>query len=423
MTPKRIGLAAGAVVLSLSLAACGGRSDAGSDGATSTPGVTDTEIVFGGTFPYSGAASSYNVVGEAAKAYFAYVNDELGGVTMGDGKTRKITYLVEDDAYEPNRTVEAARKLIEQDKVFGLHNMLGTGTNLAARDYITQQEVPHVFIGGGASNWGAETDKYPWSTGWQIAYTTESGVWGKYLLEEQPAAKVAVLYQNDDLGLDYLNGFKHAIEGSDITIVAEKSFNTSDATVDSQVTDLAGAGADVFLNISTPKFAAQAIKKKAELGWDALQIVAAVSSSVATVYEPAGLANAEGILSADFLKDPSNPAYADDEDVIEFKERLAKYDGKLNPADRNVIFGWAAAETLVHALEDTEEPTREAFMEAVRSLDIPDQPLLIDGVPVKTSEDDGYPIESAQLNRFNGKIIEPLGEVISYEGATPVLEK
>lgn len=414
--------AATAAVIAIAVTGCAGRGDAGDPAAGApTPGVTDTEITFGGTFPYSGAASSYSVVGEAAKAYFAYVNAERGGVAMGDGKTRTINYLTEDDAYEPNRTVEAARKLVEQDQVFGLHNMLGTGTNLAARDYINQRGVPQVLIGGGASNWGADTEEYPWSMGWQIAYTTEAGVWGQYLKQAQPDARVAILFQNDDLGKDYVNGFKQEIEGSGIQIVSELPFNTSDATVDSQVTDLAATQADVFLNISTPKFAAQAIKRKAELGWNAEQFVAAVSSSISTVYTPAGLDNATGVITADFLKNPSDPAYASDPGVSTFKEKLAQYGPGLDPNDRNVLFGWGAAETLYAGLENTQEPTRDSFMESMRNLDVPELDLFVPGIGIKTGPDDGYPVESAQLYRFNGTSNEALGEVISYEGATPVL--
>lgn len=419
-TFRRLSQAAALVAaLVLVTSGCGSRSDSNDAGGTS-PGITDTEITFGGTIPYSGPASSYAVVGESAKAYFAFVNEELGGVEMGDGKTRKINYLTEDDAYDPSRTVEAVRKLVEQQNVFGMHNMLGTGTNLSVRDYLNRSKVPQVYIGGGGSNWGDEVDKYPWTMGWQLAYSTESSVWAQYLRKNSPNVDVAILYQNDDLGKDLLKGFEMGIEGSDITIVRSETYNSTDATVDAQMTNLAASGADVFLNMSAPKFAAQALRKKAELGWNAEQFIASVSSSIATVYAPAGLEHATGLLSAEFLKDPSNPLFANDPDVVAYKERLAKYGSGLDPNDRNVVFAWAAADTLYETLSRTKEPTRESFMDSARNLDIDKLDLVLDGIPIKTGPNDGFPIESAQIVRFTGESNEPVGGILSYEGATPL---
>lgn len=410
-----------AFVVALAMSGCGSRDDSG--GSDTAPGITDTEITLGGIFPFSGPASSYAVIPKAQEAYFKYINEEKGGVEMKDGKTRKIKYLVEDDGYEPSRTVTAAHKLIDKEQVFALYSTLGTPPNLAIWEFVNQAKVPQTFVASGASVWGSGIDAHPWTIGFQLAYTTEAAIWAKYLTDHNPDAKVAVLFANDDVGADYFGGFKEAIKGTNIKIIAEKSYETTDATVSAQMTELASSGADTFLNISTPKFAAQAIKAKGELGWDALQLLAAVSSSKATVLEPAGLANSAGVIYADFLKDPSNPAWADDADVKNYNELLAKYAPTVDALDRNAAFGWASAATLVATLEAMEEPTREALMKSVRNLNIEHIPMIVPGIPVITGDNDGYPVESAQLSTFNGTELELLGDVISYEGKTPIIKQ
>ena len=403
----------------LLLAACGGgRSEgAGGGGGQTSPGITDTEVKLGGSYPLSGPASAYATISKAVQACFKKANEQ-GGVKMGDGKTRKVTFTVYDDGYQPSRMVENARRLVEQDQVFALFNTLGTPTNSAIFDYMNQQKVPHLFVATGASKWGADIQAKPWTSGWQPTYSTEAAIYAAYLKQENPDATVAVLYQNDDYGKDYLNGFKTAIEGSDIKIVAEKSYQVSDPSVDSQVVNLAQSKADVFFNITTPKFAAQAIKKKAEIGWDALQLLNNVSASIESVLKPAGLDASKGAITAAYLKEPSDPQWKDDPGMQQYLADAKKY-GDFNPLDPFGVTGFATCDTMIKVLQDTKQPTREALMDAVRNMDY-ENPLLLPGIQIKTSPDDGYPIESEQLQRFDGEAWQLFGDIIRYEGKTPI---
>ncbi len=398
------------------LAACSGGRGGGDAGAQS-PGITDTEVTLGGSYPLSGPASAYSTIARSVQACFEKVNAE-GGVTMGDGKTRKINFIVYDDGYEPARMLENARRLVEQDRVFALFDTLGTPTNSAIVDYVNERGVPHLFLATGASKWGSNVEQWPWTIGWQPAYSLESAIYAEYLKRERPNARVAVLYQNDDFGKDYLSGFERAIEGSGIRIVARESYQVTDPSVDSQVLNLSRSNADVFFNISTPKFAAQAIVRKAELGWDALHLLNSVSTSVGSVMEPAGIEASQGIVSAEYVKDPSDPRLAQDPAMQEYKAAAEKY-GDFNIENEYGVFGFAVCDTMVKVLEQTQQPTRESLMNAVRSMDL-DNPLLIEGIRVKTGEGDGFPIESMQLQRFQGPRWVPFGDVITrYEGNTP----
>lgn len=417
-------------VFAMLLGACGGGRDddnaspggqTGDDGeVTPSPGISDTEIKIGGSYPFSGPASAYGAIGKAVNAYFKYVNDEQGGVKMGDGKTRKINFISYDDAYAPPRAVENAKKLIEQDRVFALFNTLGTPNNLAIWDYTNQQKVPQVFVATGSSAWGRDIEAHPWTTGWQPAYPTEAAIYAAYLKENKPNAKVAILMQNDDYGKDYVTGFEKAIEGSDVKIVARQTYEVTDPTVDSQVTNLSQSGADTFFNVTTPKFAAQAIKKVGQLGWKPLHLLNSVSASTESVLKPAGLENAQGIVSAAYLKDPSDPQWADDEGMKRYQELAKKYGGgEFNPIDPFGVYGFSVAETLVKALENTEQPTRESFMEAVRSLET-ELPLLIPGIKLEMGDGDDFPLESMQISVFKGDSYQLEGDVItSFEGKTP----
>lgn len=400
------------------LAACGGgRGDSAGGGGETSPGITDTEVTLGGSYPLSGPASAYATINDAVTACFDKVNDQ-GGVEMADGQTRQINFISYDDAYEPSRIVENARRLVEQDQVFALFNTLGTPGNTAIIDYMNEQEVPHLFLATGASKWGADPETYPWTIGWQPAYSTEAAIYAEYLKQENPDATVAVLYQNDDYGEDYLSGFKEAIAGSDIEIVDERSYQVSDPSVDSQVTNLAQSDADVFFNITTPKFATQAIARKHEIGWDALQLLNNVSTSIESVLEPAGLEAAEGAITAAYIKEPSDPQWEDDPTMQQYFEDAEEY-GDFNVMDPFGTFGFAVCDTMVKVLEDTQEPTRAALMEVVRSMDY-EIPLLLPDVKVKTGEGDSFPIETEQLQRFNGETWELFGDTISYEGQTPI---
>jgi branched-chain amino acid transport system substrate-binding protein len=385
----------------LVIAACGRDDEEGS----TDPGITDDTIKLGGSYPLSGPASAYRSIEQGAQANFKYVNAN-GGV---DG--RKIEFVTLDDAYEPPKAVQNARRLVQEEEVFALFNTLGTANNVAIWDYTNKEEVPQLFVATGASLWGADVDAHPWTTGWQPDYVTESQVYADYLEQEKPNAKVAVLYQNDAFGEDLLNGFKKATEGTNIEVVAEESYEVTDPTVSSQMSKLASSDADTFLNITTPKFGAQAIVAADKLGWKVLHIINNVSASKLLVLEPAGLDKSQGLISTAYFKDPASPEWENDDSMMEFKDALAEHEPRANPEDPNTVYGWAAASTMVEALKGMEEPTRQALMDSARSLDI-EVPILLPGIDVKMAADDGYPIEAMQIIRFEGDNWQRQNEVI-----------
>jgi branched-chain amino acid transport system substrate-binding protein len=385
----------------LVIAACGRDDEEGS----TDPGITDDTIKLGGSYPLSGPASAYRSIEQGAQANVKYVNAN-GGV---DG--RKIEFVTLDDAYEPPKAVQNARRLVQEEEVFALFNTLGTANNVAIWDYTNKEEVPQLFVATGASLWGADVDAHPWTTGWQPDYVTESQVYADYLEQEKPNAKVAVLYQNDAFGEDLLNGFKKATEGTNIEVVAEESYEVTDPTVSSQMSKLASSDADTFLNITTPKFGAQAIVAADKLGWKVLHIINNVSASKLLVLEPAGLDKSQGLISTAYFKDPASPEWENDDSMMEFKDALAEHEPRANPEDPNTVYGWAAASTMVEALKGMEEPTRQALMDSARSLDI-EVPILLPGIDVKMAADDGYPIEAMQIIRFEGDNWQRQNEVI-----------
>jgi branched-chain amino acid transport system substrate-binding protein len=399
-------LVALAVAVAMFVAACGrDDSDSGGGGGGSDPGITKTEIKLGGSYPFSGPASAYKTIADGAKAYFKKVNDE-GGVNG-----RKIKFTTLDDAYEPPRAVQNARRLVEQDKVFAMFNTLGTPNNLAIWDYLNQRKVPHLFVATGASQWGADIKAHPYTIGWQPDYVTEAQVYSDYLKKEKPNAKVAILYQNDGFGKDLMGGFDDAIKGSGIKVVARESYEPTDPTVASQVSKLASSGADTFLNITTPKFSAQAIVAVAKSNWKPLHILNNVGASKALVLTPAGLDNAKGIVSTTYYKDPEDPKWADDPAMKEYKDGIKAYSSRSNPNDPFHVYGWGAAQTMVEALKTMKEPTRAALMDAVRNLD-QDVPILLPGIKVQTGPDDGYAIEAMQIQKFDGKLWRLQGKVV-----------
>jgi branched-chain amino acid transport system substrate-binding protein len=382
-----------------------GGAGGGSKSAASSPGITDTSIKLGGSYPFSGPASAYASIASGAKARFEAENAK-GGV---DG--RKINFITLDDGYEPQRAVTNARRLVEQEKVFALFNTLGTPNNLAIWDYVNQRKVPHVFVATGASYWGADIAKHPYTIGWQPDYVSEAKGYAEFLKGEKPKAKVAVLYQNDGFGKDLLRGFEKAIKGTDVKIVARESYEVTDPTITSQMRKLAASGGDTFLNITTPKFSAQAIAALAKSDWKPLHILNNVGASKKLVLEPVGLKNAKDVVSMTYFKDPEDPQWADDAAMKEYKAGLKKYEPKADPLDSFCTYGWAAASTMIEALKAMKEPTREALMDAVRNMDV-EIPILLPGVKVTTSEDDGYPIQATQIMKFNGENWELQGDVI-----------
>jgi branched-chain amino acid transport system substrate-binding protein len=393
----------------LFVAACGRDEDEGGGGeGGSDPGITENEILLGGSYPFSGPASAYKTIADGAKAYFKQVNDD-GGVNG-----RKITFKTLDDAYEPPRAVQNARRLVEQEEVFATFNTLGTPNNLAIWDYLNQQKVPHLFVATGASNWGSDIEGHPYTIGWQPDYVTESQAYADFLKKEKPSAKVAILYQNDGFGKDLMGGFDEAIKGSEIQVVARESYEVTDPTVSSQISKLAASGADTFLNITTPKFSAQAIVAVAKSDWKPLHILNNVGASKALVLTPAGLDNSKDIVSTTYYKDPEDPKWADDPAMMEYKDGLKAYNTRSNPNDPFHVYGWGAAQTMVEALKKMKEPTRAALMDAVRNLD-QEVPILLPGIKVETGPDDGYPLEAMQIQRFNGKRWVVQGEVFESD--------
>jgi branched-chain amino acid transport system substrate-binding protein len=376
------------------------------EGGEKSPGITKTEIKLGGSYPFSGPASAYKSIADGANAYFDLVNSK-GGV---DG--RKIKFVTLDDGYEPPRAVQNARRLVEEEKVFALFNTLGTPNNLAIWDYTNQKKVPQAFVATGASDWGADPDKHPWTIGWQPDYVTEARTYADYLKENKPNAKVAVLYQNDGFGKNLLGGFEKAIVGSGIKVIAKESYEVTDPTIASQISKLAASGADTFLNVTTPKFSAQAIAAIAKSDWKPLHLLNNVGASKTLVLTPAGLDNAKGIVSTTYFKDPEDPKWANDGAMREYKASLKRFSPRSNPNDPFHVYGWGAAQTMVTALRNMKQPTREAFMDAARHLD-ETPPILLPGIEVKTGDGDGYPIEAMQIQRFNGQRWELQGQVVS----------
>jgi branched-chain amino acid transport system substrate-binding protein len=376
------------------------------------PGVSDTEIKIGNTNPYSGPASAYGVIGKSIAAYFAMVNDQ-GGVNG-----RKINFLSRDDGYSPPKTVEMVRKLVEQDEVLLLFQTLGTPPNTAIRGYLNDNKVPQLFAATGADKWN-DRKHYPWTMGWQPSYRVEARIYARYILKNLPGAKIAVLYQNDDFGKDYLIGLREGLgDKADKLIVATQSYETTDATVDSQVAALQGSGANVLLTAAIQKFAAQVIRKVYDIGWKPTHFLTNVSISVGVVMQPAGLEKGIGVISAAYLKDPTDPQW---QDTPEYKEWLAwmkKYNSSANVSDVFSVYGYSVAQTMVGVLKASGDTlTRENAMKQAASLHNLVLPMLLPGITVSTSADDYAPIKQMQLQKFDGTTWKLFGEVISGSGS------
>ncbi|MGH1361765.1 MAG: ABC transporter substrate-binding protein [Burkholderiaceae bacterium] len=373
------------------------------------PGASDTEIKIGNTMPYSGPASAYGTIGKGVAAYFDMVNAN-GGING-----RKINFVSRDDGYSPPKTVEQVRKLVEQDQVLFLFNNLGTPTNTSIHKYINAKKVPHLFLATGAGKWG-NPKKYPWTMGWQPTYPGEAKVYATYIRKNMPNAKIAILYQNDDYGKDYLNGFVEGLGDMNSAIVSKLPYEATDPTVDSQIIKLKDTGADVFFNITTPKFAAQAIRKAYDIGWKPTHFLNNVSSSVGSVLKPAGLEKSKGVITALYTKDPTDPQWADDEDYKAWTAWMDKYYAGGDKTSSFNVFAYAAAYTMAEVIKNAgDELTRENIMKQAASLTDLKVPMLLPGVTVDTSADDFYPIECEQLGQFDGKKWTLIGETICPE--------
>jgi len=371
-------------------------------------GATDTEIKIGNIMPYSGPASAYGVIGKTEAAYFNKINAE-GGING-----RKINFISYDDGYSPPKTVEQARKLVESDEVLFIFNSLGTPPNSAIQKYMNSKKVPQLFVATGATKWNDPKD-FPWTMGWQPNYQSESRIYAKYILKEMPNAKIAILYQNDDYGKDYVKGLKDGLGAKAASmIVAEDSYETTQPTIDSNIVKLKSTNADVFFNVTTPKFAAQAIKKLTEIEWKPLHFLNNVSASIGSVMKPAGFENSQNIISSNYLKDTSDPQWKDDAGMKAFDEFLAKYFPEGNRVDSSVMYGYTVAQGMVHVLKQCgDNLTRENVMKQAANIKNLEIGSLLPGVKVNTGPEDFAPISQLQLMKFKGEKWDLFGEVIS----------
>ena len=371
------------------------------------PGVTDTEIKIGSTNPYSGPASAYGVIGRAESAYFKMINDQ-GGING-----RKINFISLDDGYSPPRTVEQVRKLVEQEQVLFLAGTLGTPPNSAIHKYVNAKGVPHIFVNTGATKWG-DPKNFPWTMGFNINYQAEGRIYANYILDTKPDAKIAILYQNDDYGKDYVKGLKDGLgDKAAKMIVAEASYEVTDPTIDSQIVTLKASGADTFYNVTTPKFAAQAIRRVYDMGWKPLHVLNNVSYSVGSVLTPAGLEKSVGLITAAYTKDPVDPQWKNDPGFKEYAAWFKKYypEGEIN--DSFNVAGYLIAQGVVHVLKACgDDLSRENVMRQMTSIKDLQLPMMLPGIKWNTSPDDYFLIESAQLARFDGKEWARFGKII-----------
>jgi branched-chain amino acid transport system substrate-binding protein len=371
-------------------------------------GATDKEIKVGHINPYSGPASAYGTIGRTIEAYIKSIN-EKGGVNG-----RQINFITYDDGYSPPKTMEQARRLVEQDQALFLFQTLGTPPNSAIHKYMNQKKVPQLFVATGATKWG-DPQNFPWTMGWQPTYQTEGKIYARYILDNKPNGKIGILYQNDDYGKDYLKGFKDGLGAANSKlIVMEQSYEVADPTVDSQIVNLKNSGADVFFNITTPKFAAQAIKKAAEIGWKPLHFLNNVSGSIGAVLEPAGLANSQGLISTAYLMDAADPEWKNNPDMKTWLAWVAKYMPAGNINDSTIIYGYVVAQALIQVLKQCgDDLTRDNVMKQAASLKDFKPALLLPGISANTSPTDFYPIEQEQLVKFEGKTWVRFGKIYS----------
>ncbi|MGE5945879.1 MAG: ABC transporter substrate-binding protein [Betaproteobacteria bacterium] len=371
------------------------------------PGANDKVIKIGNTNPYSGPASAYGTIGKTIAAYFKMVNEQ-GGING-----RKIEFITYDDGYSPPKTVEMVRKLVEQDQVLFVFQTLGTPPNTAIHKYMNSKKVPQAFVATGATKW-KDPRNFPWTMGWQPNYQTEGRIYAEHILKNNPKAKIGVLYQNDDYGKDYLKGFKDGLgDKAASMIVKEVSYEVADPTVDSQIVQLQASGADTFFNITTPKFAAQAIRKAYDTGWKPTHYLNNVSASPGTVLKPAGLEKSIGLISTQYIKDPTDPQWATDPAVKEWEAFMKKYYPEGSLIQTENIYGYTVAQTLHQVLKQAgNDLTRANIMKQAASLKDFRPDTMLPGIRMNTSAGDYAPIESEQLVRFNGEKWERFGPII-----------
>ena len=392
------GLAGAAVIAGLAATPALGQS---------APGVTQTEIKIGNTMPYSGPASAYGTIGKVEEAYFNKINSE-GGING-----RKIKFISADDGYSPPKAVEQVRMLVEQEQVAFLFNTLGTPTNTAIHKYLNSKKVPQLFVATGATKWG-DPQHFPWTMGWQPSYQTEGKIFAKYILANLPNGKIGILYQNDDYGKDYVVGLKNNLgDKAKSMIIKEVSYEVTDPTIDSQIADLKASGADVFYDITTPKFAAQAIRRAHDVGWQQTHLLNSVSNSVGAALAPAGLDKAKGIISLAYLKDPTDKQWKNDKGFQDWAAFMKQWYPQGNMDDGGNVYGYTVAQGLVQVLKQCgNDLSRENVMKQADSLKNLDLPMLLPGIRVNTGATDFFPIEQMQLQKFDGTTWVLFGDVI-----------
>jgi len=372
-----------------------------------SPGASDTEIKLGQTMPYSGPASAYGTIGKLHTAYFKMIND-AGGING-----RKVNLITLDDGYSPPKTVEQVRKLVEQDEVLALFQTLGTPSNSAIHKYINAKKVPHLFLATGATKW-ADPKNFPWTLGFNLSYQAEGTIYAKYLLKNKPNAKIAILFQNDDYGKDVLKGVEDGLGavGAKL-VVAKASYEVTDPTVDSQMLTLQGSGADTFINITTPKFGAQAVRKAFDSGWKPLHIINNVSASVGSVLVPAGVDKAVGLLTLQYYKDPNDPQWKDDPAMLEWRAFMGRHYREADPRDATNLYAYITAQTMVHVLKACgNDLTRENLMKQAANIKNLKLPLLLPGMALNTTPTDFFLVKQGQLAKFTGTQWQGFGDVL-----------
>jgi len=376
------------------------------------PGVTKDEIIIGHTIPYSGPASAYGVIGHAHTAFFKMLNEQ-GGVAG-----RKVKFISLDDGYLPPKTVEQVRRLVEQDGISFLFSPLGTANNTAIQKYMNQKKVPQLFVATGADKWG-DPEHFPWTIGWQPSYRTEAQIYAKYMKKEMPKAKLAVLYQNDDFGKDYLIGLKDAL-GADYAkfVVKEVSYEITDATIDSQAVTLQASGADVLVTAATPKFCAQMIRKVADMGWKPMHFISNVSASVGSVIKPAGVEKAVGIITSAYIKDSTDPTWANDPGIKKWRAWMDKYMPGADQTDGGYLAAYGLDQTMIQLFKQCgNDLSRENIMHQAGNLQPHECDILLPGIKPSTTPKNFHPIRQMQLSKWDGASWKLFGDIIEGTGA------
>ena len=371
--------------------------------------AADTTIKLGNTAPYSGPASAYGTVARAEAAYFQMINDQ-GGING-----RKIDFQTLDDGYSAPKTVEQTRKLVEQDEVLAMFSSVGTAPNISVQKYLNGKHVPQIFVSSGATRWN-DPKQFPWTVGFNPTYELEGRLYAEYVLKAKPDAKIAVITPNEDAGKDYLRGFKAGLGERVNQLVSETTYQTADPTIDSQMVTMRESGADVFFAEATPKFAAQAIRKAAEMGWKPLIILPTVSNSVSAVLEPAGLENTVGVVTGLYLKDPNDARWADDPAVKDFQAWMKKYQPSANTGDLFNAQGYTVAQVMVEVLKNCKDDvSRENIIKQSTTLNGLALPMLLPGIKIQNDPNDVTPIRQIQMARFDGKTWMLFGDILGDE--------